>query len=187
MNDHSIARFGWKAQIKSLKEMSALEQQIEKGVTNEFFPNEQNETLGCVLNGVPEDSPNFAMGKVQTNPARDQFTGDTQRPALFIRLLDQPKPSIPLGSAPGQAVFNTVGCNLCHTQSFTTPASSSLGLSRNNLAVNLFSDLLVHHMGACQADNIVQGTAWGMNFAQRRCGVSDSAFSSFTTEGRPTL
>ena len=54
-NDASVARFGWKASIKSLKEMVALEQTINKGVSNVFFPNEQNETAGCVLNAVPED------------------------------------------------------------------------------------------------------------------------------------
>src|ERR1022692_2634912 len=106
MNDNSISRFGWKAQIKSLKEMAALEQQVEKGVTNNFFPNEQKEKLGCVLNGVPEDSDNYPVGMLATDSARAQFTGDTQRAALFIRFLNQPRPAVPLGTTNGQTQFN---------------------------------------------------------------------------------
>lgn len=161
MNDNSIMRFGWKAQIKSLKEMAGLEQQVEKGVTNEFYTNEQNETPGCVFNGVPEDSDNYPAGERASVSKLDQFTGDTQRAALFVRFLDQPRPAVPLGTTNGQTQFNTVGCNLCHTQTFVTPASTILPSTLN---VNLFSDLLVHHMGSCLADNIVQGAAKGDEF-----------------------
>lgn len=160
-NDGSISRFGWKAQIKSLKQMVALEQQVEKGVTNEFYPNEQNETPGCVLNGVPEESNNYAVGMIARNPTRDQFTGDSQRAALFVRYLDQPRPATPLNTTGGQTQFNNVGCSLCHTQFFNTPQSTVLP---KTFQANLFSDLLVHHMGNCLADNIVQGTAQGDEF-----------------------
>lgn len=44
---------------------------------------------------------------------------------------------------------------LCHTTSFTTPQFSVIPLS--NTTANAFTDLLVHHMGGCRADNIVQG------------------------------
>ncbi len=182
MNDHSIARFGWKAQIKSLKEMVALEQQVEKGVTNEFFTNEQNETPGCVINTVPEDSPNFTVGMIAKNPTRDQFTGDAQRSALFVRYLDQPKPAVPLGTTNGQTQFDAVGCNLCHTQSFNTPSSAIL---KSNVTVNLFSDLLVHHMGSCLSDNIVQGTAQGDEFRTAPLwGAGQRVF--FLHDGRTT-
>ena len=182
MNDGSISRFGWKAQIKSLKEMAALEQQVEKGVTNEFFPNEQNETPGCVLNGVPEDSPNFSVGMSAKTALRDQFTGDTQRAALFVRYLDQPTPAVRLGTTNGQAQFNAVGCNLCHTQSFNTAAST---IVKSGVAVNLFSDLLVHHMGACLADNIVQGNAQGDEFRTAPLwGAGQRVF--FLHDGRTT-
>jgi len=161
MNDNSISRFGWKAQIKSLKEMAALEQQVEKGVTNNFFPNEQNETPKCVFNGVPEDSDNYPVGMLASDSSRAQFTGDAQRAALFIRFLNPPRPAVALGKTNGQTQFNAVGCVLCHTQSFVTPSSTVL---KSNLQANLFSDLLVHHMGSCLADNIVQGTAQGDEF-----------------------
>jgi CxxC motif-containing protein (DUF1111 family) len=181
-NDHSIARFGWKAQIKSLHEMVALEEQVQKGLSNEAFPNEQNETPGCVLNGVPEDSPNFSVGMRANTSARINYVGDSQRAALFARYMAPPRPAIGLGTSTGQAQFNAIGCNLCHTQSFTTPLSSTL---KSNFQVNLFSDLLVHHMGACLADNIVQGTAQGDEFRTAPLwGAGQRVF--FMHDGRTT-
>jgi len=57
------------------------------------------------------------------------------------------------------------GCAHCHTPSFTTGKAISSGSSTNpsaalsNQTVNLFSDLLVHHMGRGLADGITQGAA----------------------------
>lgn len=159
-NDQLITRFGWKAQVKTLKNMVALEGQVQKGVTNLWFLTELDETPGCVLNGVPEDGDNYDVTNFSV-PGRDQFPGDAVRAAIYVRLLDQPTPATPLNTTNGQVQFNTVGCNLCHTQSFVTPLSTLLN---NNITVNLFSDLLVHHMGPCLADGISQGAAQGDEF-----------------------
>ena len=53
--------------------------------------------------------------------------------------------------------FNAVGCNLCHTPSMQTGRSSTAALSGKT--ANLYSDLLVHHMGTGLADDIMQGSA----------------------------
>jgi CxxC motif-containing protein (DUF1111 family) len=50
-----------------------------------------------------------------------------------------------------------MGCALCHTPTLTTGNASSPALT--NQRVNLFSDLLVHHMGTNLADGIAQGQA----------------------------
>jgi CxxC motif-containing protein (DUF1111 family) len=179
--DGNIKKFGWKAQVKSLKAMATLEQQVQKGVTTQFFPNELDETAGCVLNGVPEDSSNHNI-TIKTVPGRDAFTGDAQRAAIWLRFQDQPTPATPLNTTNGQTQFNAIGCGLCHTQSFVTPASTILN---NNVTANLFSDLLVHHMGACLADNIVQGTAQGDEFRTAPLwGVGQRVF--FLHDGRTT-
>ncbi len=76
--------------------------------------------------------------------------------ANFMRMLDQPKKAFQTASdIKGQTQFNNIGCVLCHTTSFTTPTTTIA--ARSNIQVNLFSDLLVHHSGCCQADNNVQG------------------------------
>ena len=155
--DGSIARFGWKAQHRSAIIASFEQLNVEMGVTNESLPDELDETSGCVLNPVPEDHTNFSATSFST------FTGDAERLAIFMRFLDQPKPAPSNPSIRnGQTVFGSIGCILCHTQSFTTPSSSVRALTK--IVAKPFSDLLVHHMGPCLADNIVQGAAGGDEF-----------------------
>jgi CxxC motif-containing protein (DUF1111 family) len=189
--DQLITRFGWKAQVKSLQEMSMLEAQVEKGVTNPMFPNELDETSGCVLNGVPEDMDNYDA-TTATSPQRDQYASDAFMAASFARLMDQPVPAVVLGTTNGQTQFNNVGCVLCHTQSFTTPPTPELSNANerqvNNaskIVTNLFSDLLVHHMGPCLADGVVAGTAQGDEWRTAPLwGVGQRVF--FMHDGRTT-
>jgi CxxC motif-containing protein (DUF1111 family) len=79
-------------------------------------------------------------------------------------------------------VFEGVGCGLCHTPTMqTAPAMNSAVLE--NRPVNLFSDLLVHHMGAGLADDIVQGAAGPDEFrTQPLWGVGQRLF--FLHDGR---
>ena len=78
--------------------------------------------------------------------------------ATFMRFLAPPipAPSTP-ASTRGSALFTSIGCSLCHTPSMKTATSSVAALS--NQTVNLFSDLLLHHMGTGLTDNITQGLA----------------------------
>ena len=151
-NDGSITRFGWKAQNKSLALFAAEAYNVEQGVTNEIFPNERDETPGCVFNGTPEDHSRFNM----TDP--EAMVSDIMKLSSFMRFLAAPAPAPDTPSiANGRALFNAVGCALCHTPSLRTGTSSSAALSHQS--VNLYSDLLVHNMGKGLADDIVQGSA----------------------------
>jgi CxxC motif-containing protein (DUF1111 family) len=79
--------------------------------------------------------------------------------------------------------FNAVGCNLCHTNSFTTPPASIAALS--NVTANLYSDLLVHDMGPGDADNVTQGNATGDQFRTAPLwGIGQRIF--FMHDGRET-
>jgi len=167
-NDGSVLRFGWKADVRSLQMAAGFYYQVKMGVTNEMFPNEMDETSGCNPNPIPESSTNFGAGI----PDYD-YPGDLERFALFMRFLAPPTPGqCPTGGncTNGQAQFNAVGCNLCHTTSFTTPASSvpcnvTTGAAcLSNVTINLYSDLVLHHMGPCLADNVVSGAAQGDMF-----------------------
>jgi CxxC motif-containing protein (DUF1111 family) len=155
-NDATITRFGWKAQNKSLEIAAAEADNLEIGVTNELFPNELDSTPGCQFNATPEDSSTFT-------PDGSVLPSDLVRFAGFMRFLDQPRPAPSTPSTTrGQQVFVQVGCALCHTPSFTTGQSSTPALS--NIQANLFSDLLLHHMGPKLADNVSQGIAHGDEF-----------------------
>lgn len=181
--DGSVSRLGWKAQIRSLPLAAAEEYNVEEGVTNEFFPNELDETPGCVLNPVPESSTNY-----DPNIPGYEYPGDPERFAIFMRFLAAPVPGacpggIQSSCTNGKSRFTTTGCVLCHTASFTTATSSIAALSKKR--VSLFSDLLVHHMGPCLADNITQGNATGDEFRTPPLwGVGQRIF--FLHDGRTT-
>jgi len=156
VNDGTITRFGWKAQEKSLEMFAGEAYNVEIGVTNELFPGERDQTPGCQFNPTPEDSTNFDLNGTA-------LPSDIVRFTTFMRFLDQPKPVLATASARhGSLVFAQIGCALCHTQSFTTGQSSVAALSE--VAANLYSDLLLHHMGPGLADNISQGVAAGDEF-----------------------
>jgi Di-haem oxidoreductase, putative peroxidase len=134
------------------------------GVTNELFQNERDETDGCRFNGIPEDHTHYDMTQPQS------ISAGVMQFQFFMRFLDQPTPAPACGPLPacsdsinrGQALVTStasdgIGCALCHTPSMQTGTSSSAALS--NKMANLFSDLLVHHMGSDLADNIIQGNA----------------------------
>jgi CxxC motif-containing protein (DUF1111 family) len=152
-NDGSIMRFGWKAQVRSTLLMAANQMNVEMGVTNETFPNEIDQTPGCVLNPVPETVSNFTPGILT-----EMFPGDSERTEYFIQWLTAPTPAPSTASTRnGQVQFNNVGCVYCHTTSFKTPATSRPALG--DITLNLYSDILVHHMGPGLADGLPQGGA----------------------------
>jgi CxxC motif-containing protein (DUF1111 family) len=160
-NDGTIARFGWKAQNKSLLLFSGEAYNVEMGITNELFQTEREETPECQFATVPNDVTNFDA----STPV--EVLGGIERFANFMRFLDAPKPSpnAPGGAtsiANGKNLFTSTGCALCHTLSFTTGKSTVAALSEK--PVNLFSDLLVHDMGDGLADGVSQGEAGPREF-----------------------
>ena len=161
-NTGTITRFGWKAQNKSLLMFAGEAYNVEMGVSNELFQNKRNETPECSFNGIPEDHTNFdAMRDIDT-------LSDITKFAVFMRFLAPPEPANTASPAEiaklqtGRSVFLQTGCAGCHTPMLKTGESSSPALSNKN--VNLYSDLLVHHMGSGLADRIQQGNAQGDEF-----------------------
>jgi CxxC motif-containing protein (DUF1111 family) len=161
-NDGTITRFGWKAQNKSLLMFAGEAYNVEQGVTNDLFPNERDETAGCVFNGIAED--HFDTTATSPEAAFSDITGQ----AAFMRMLAPPQPAPPPQGPQGQSVnngsqvFAQIGCALCHTPTLQTGLSQSAALS--NKPVQLFSDLAVHNMGSGLADGITQGLATGNYF-----------------------
>jgi CxxC motif-containing protein (DUF1111 family) len=163
-NDGTITRFGWKAQNKSLTMFAAEAYNVEMGITNELFPTATEEDPNCngprkpEPNDVTRTDPNDALNEAFKNPLH--ILADWMQFTVLMRFTDAPQPdSHPSPSAQhGRAVFSAIGCALCHTpQMQTAPVMQSPVLQ--DRPVNLFSDLLVHHMGAGLADDIIQGAA----------------------------
>src|SRR5277367_2374031 len=148
-NDGTIARFGWKAQNKSLLLFAGEAYNVEMGITNELFSQErplpQEEQaeglpascLNLAGKGYPEDATNFNVSANSDQAAQNaQVPSDIVLFAEFMRLLAPPVPSlsVPGGSASisnGLALFKSIGCATCHTPAIhsTQPSgvTSSLG------------------------------------------------------------
>jgi CxxC motif-containing protein (DUF1111 family) len=165
-NDGTITRFGWKAQNKSLLVFAGEAYNVEMGITNQMFPQERDETPGCLFNATPEDTLNFTPTPAAGSNPNTAVLSDIEAFADFVRMLAPPTPAPDTPStANGRAAFTEVGCAQCHTPSLKTGrmiasgSSTTPSIALSNQTVNLFSDLLVHHMGRGLADGITQGGA----------------------------
>jgi len=164
-NDGTITRFGWKAQNKSLLMFAAEAYNVEMGISNQLFPQERDETPACLYTASPNDTLNFTTPATAatSNPA---VISDIEAFANFMRMLAPPTPAPDTPSiANGRTAFINVGCAHCHTPSLTTGRMIASGSSTlpsaalSNKTANLWSDLLVHHMGEGLTDGITQGGA----------------------------
>jgi CxxC motif-containing protein (DUF1111 family) len=152
-NDGTVTRFGWKAQNKSLPIFAAEAYNVETGITNQLFPQERNETPGCMFNTTPEDTVGFDSGS----------SDDVVLFSAFIRFSAPPeRGEITDSVRAGEQVFSQVGCHLCHTPTLRTGTSPIAALSEQD--VELYSDLALHHMGSILADDVQQGVAQGDEF-----------------------
>ena len=113
-NDGTITRFGWKAQNKSLLMFAGEAYNVEQGVTNELFPNERDDTPGCMLQ---RDAGRFHRARhrtaIRARPRRIiPPTSSTSPPSRASPLRPLPLPP-PLSPAPGSR---------CSTRSAATSA-----------------------------------------------------------------
>jgi CxxC motif-containing protein (DUF1111 family) len=181
-NDGTIARFGWKAQNKSLAIFSGEAYNVEMGITNELFQTEREEDPECQFAPTPND----VTGTDADDPL--DAVNDADKFALFMRFLAPPEPSpdTPGGAESigrGRQIFNSTGCALCHTPALQTGHSTVAAL--DDKPVNLYSDLLLHNMGTKLADDISQGVATGDEFRTAPLwGLGQRIF--FLHDGRTT-
>ena len=184
-NDGTIGRFGHKAQNKSLLIFSGEAYNVEMGITNGAFPTERDETDGCQFGATPNTDV-----KLDANTPPVEAISSIDRFTLFMRFLAPPKPAMPPTTIAadsirsGGAVFNDVGCALCHTPTLYTYRNVA-GMAVKDQPVNLYSDLLLHDMGRGLADGIQQGQAGGREFRSAPLwGLGQRLF--FLHDGRST-
>jgi CxxC motif-containing protein (DUF1111 family) len=179
-NDGTIARFGWKAQNKSLHIFSGEAYNVEMGISNELFPQDRplpgedqlqtglpSTCLNLSGTGYPEDT---------TNPAstpNSAVLDDVSAFANFMRFLGPPPTGTVVlnGStvssstiSAGGALFVSTGCATCHNPTVGTTQVSNFTSSLSKVPVNAYSDIEIHHMGSLLNDNVSQGGAGGDQF-----------------------
>ncbi len=144
------SKFNWKGGTATVLNFSAGAGLNELGLTSVFFPmeNAPNGDLAqlamCDTVSDPEDLPD-SSGRTLV----DKYT-------FFQRYLAAP-PQTPRSGMTGEALFNSVGCAVCHTSTayITVPAAES---ALSGVPVLPYSDFLVHDMGS-MGDGFVEGAA----------------------------
>ncbi len=143
-----LGRFSRKAQVSSLLQQVVEAYHGDIGITSDF---------------LPEENPHPQAGSVATG---DQVP-DPEIPAstvletvMYVRLLQPPaRGEITAQVQQGDGLFTQIGCATCHVPTQMTGASDIPAL--NQQPANIYSDLLLHDMGAALADDRPDGDATG--------------------------
>lgn len=141
-NSTVLGRFGWKANVATVKQQTAGALQGDMGITSSLNPSEtctptMTKCLAAPNGGTPEidddklDALVFYMQTLAV-PAR--------------RNLDDPN------AQHGAQLFDQMGCSSCHTTTFQTDPNAKLPEVANQ-TIHPYTDLLLHDMGADLADN----------------------------------
>ena len=189
-NDNTIARFGWKAQNKSLHIFSGEAYNVEMGISNLLFgqdrplPEEDGNggssgagfpasCLNLAGTGYPEDVNNPNATAPPGSTVQAAALDDVSAFANFMRLLAPPPPGpvilngVQVSQASidnGRVLFSVIGCATCHNPTVGNTQPSNITADLGNAPVNAFSDIEIHHMGPVLNDNVAQGGAGGDQF-----------------------
>ena len=163
-----VGRFGWKNQHASLLSFSSDAYLNEMGITNRFNLVE-NTSLGRFVgfgSGIDEVPDNATCLAEPAEICGEDRTDDIEDFADFMRATKAPPRDEDLATTAdavaGEAIFNAIGCSVCHTPSIDTAAPGTLinggalrvSAALGNKRIFPFGDFLLHDIGT--GDGIVQ-------------------------------
>jgi CxxC motif-containing protein (DUF1111 family) len=149
-----VGRFGWKNQHASLLSFAGDAYLNEMGITNRLQPDEVAKL--CNTAAEPNDKPG------------PDGLSDIDHFARFIRATKAPARDAQLAGSnaavQGLALFNKIGCSICHVASQTTaPAGTKINggtftipAALGSTTIHPWSDFLMHDVGT--GDGILQAT-----------------------------
>jgi CxxC motif-containing protein (DUF1111 family) len=166
-NDGTIARFGWKAQNKSLLLFSGEAYNVEMGITNELFQNERDSDPACQFKVTPNDSTPLVSEETASPSA--SFQNDIDLFAAFMRFSAPPTPA----SATATPVAQATGASNA-TAGQTTGAAT--GASTASSAASTAPSATSTVMASAAADvSSVMTAAAGSSAAQPSSSASSGA------------
>jgi len=161
----AIGRFGLKARLSTLEEFTADAFQNDMGITSPARPHE-----------LPNPDAELDDGK----PGVDVTTEIVAGVAEYVRLLELPARAST--GARGGELFQGALCGACHVSSLRTrvdyPVSALAGV-----AAPVFTDFLLHDMGASLADGVVEGSAGSREWRTAPL-IGLRFFSAYLHDGR---
>lgn len=148
-----LGRFGWKAGQPTVLQQVAAAFLHDMGITTHVFPDQncgasQTECLAAPAGGEPEIAEDDLLKVVL-------YASSLAVPAMR----DPDAPEVDRGSE----IFDAVGCNACHTRTFTTGIHPTIP-ALSNQTIHPYTDLLLHDLGEELADGRPEfeatGTEW---------------------------
>ena len=136
MPDGRLGRFGWKAQVPSIREFIRDAMSAEVGVS---VPDEDGPTFGFLTDDDGVADPEISVSEIDAME-------------FFLALAAPPAPAQDVPA--GRQVFEDIGCQSCHVPE----------LMGADGPVPLYSDLLLHDVAPADYDGIPDGVADGRQF-----------------------
>jgi CxxC motif-containing protein (DUF1111 family) len=196
-----VGRFGWKNQNSSLLSFAADAYLNEMGITNRLIRTE-NTSMGrsvATFDRVADNQPCTTPGHIGESCGEDP-DGDIEEFTAFMRSTKVPPRDAALAATTdaraGAALFNQIGCNICHTPSITTSAPGTVinggtftvPPALGNKIIHPYSDFLLHDIdtgdgvvqngGQSTANKIRTVTLWGTRTRDRH--MHDGLSLTFT-------
>lgn len=166
-------RFGWKNQHASLLSFASDAYLNEQGITNRLNLTE-NTSLGRFVgfgSGFDPVADNTPCETIPNRTCGEDPEDDISAFAEFMRSLKAPPRDAAVAatadSQAGAALFNQVGCNICHVTTITTAPTGTVinggaftvPAALGNKIIHPYSDFLLHNVGT--GDGIVQNGGQG--------------------------
>ena len=141
-----IGRFGLKARVATLDDFAADAFQNDMGITTPMRPDELKNP-----DGLTDDM----------KPGVDATLDLVDQIAMYMRLTAIPTRE-PLSPA-GQALFDRCKCSVCHVPSLKTRSDYPIA-QLAGIDAPIYTDILLHDMGAALADGMTDGSAKSTEF-----------------------
>ncbi len=173
VNNQRLGRFGWKNQHASLLSFAADAYLNEMGITNRLQPDEFTNACNPPVANKSDDTH-----VTEPNDTEDDITAF----ARFMRATKVPPRVIPASDRAaierGADVFRSIGCAVCHVESFETVApgtrlidagNDSLVVTEalGNKTIHPFSDFLLHDVGTGDGIALAPAEHYGPVVARR--------------------
>ncbi len=142
----AVGRFGWKANVPSIRHQSAGAARGDMGLTSPLFTEDLCET-------VQKDCQTASAQAASLGVAPELLGSFLDTLEVYMRLIAVPRQRNADDPAVrrGEALFRGVGCSGCHMPTLVTGDDAMDEL--NGQEFHPFTDLLVHDMGEGLADN----------------------------------
>ncbi len=153
-NDGTIARFGWKAQNKSLLLFSGEAYNVEMGITNELFQNERDSDPAWQFKVTPNDSTPLVSAETASPSA--SFQNDIDLFAAFMRFSAPPTPASAAATPVAQTApaAQTTGAATATTGAATATTGAASGTTTTGAATATSTLMASASADGCQACHI---------------------------------